>query len=208
MFYTAEIFGKYCFTTECAVDCSDLRVVIRCSNCSPLVREGSTLGQRGPNVPCYLGYPQIFVTAVQLSTYLAIDDKHKQHTYHSGERHFSFLHATHAGLVLFHGPSLRQTMRPCSSTQNGNKTPQQGSYPCVTRQQGKSEGFDSCDRPSNLTQIGFRSSINQPTWPWNLMNDIKKTIRHLFDTTSSFVHHFKSIVEFKLESQSGNAQFG
>ena len=28
--------------------------------------------------------------------------------------------------------------------------------------QGKSEGFDSCDRPSNLTQIGFKSSIFQP----------------------------------------------
>ena len=25
--------------------------------------------------------------------------------------------------------------------------------------QGKSEGFDSCDRPGNLTQIGFKSSI-------------------------------------------------
>ena len=23
--------------------------------------------------------------------------------------------------------------------------------------QGKSEGFDTCDRPSNLTQIGFES---------------------------------------------------
>ena len=29
-------------------------------------------------------------------------------------------------------------------------------------QQGKSEGFDSCDWPSNLTQIGFKSSIFQP----------------------------------------------
>ena len=29
-------------------------------------------------------------------------------------------------------------------------------------QQGKSEGFDSCDRPSNLTQTGFKSSIFQP----------------------------------------------
>ena len=27
--------------------------------------------------------------------------------------------------------------------------------------QGKSKGFDSCDRPSNLTQIGFKSSIFQ-----------------------------------------------
>ena len=25
--------------------------------------------------------------------------------------------------------------------------------------QGKSEGFESCDRPSNLTEIGFKSSI-------------------------------------------------
>ena len=30
------------------------------------------------------------------------------------------------------------------------------------------------------------------------MNDLKKTIRHLFYTTSNFVHHFKSIGEFKL----------
>ena len=29
-------------------------------------------------------------------------------------------------------------------------------------QQGKSEGFDSCDRPSNVAQIGFKSSIFQP----------------------------------------------
>ena len=33
------------------------------------------------------------------------------------------------------------------------------------QEQGKSEGFDSCDRPSNLTQIGFKSSIFQP---WDL----------------------------------------
>ena len=36
-------------------------------------------------------------------------------------------------------------------------------------------------------------------WPW-------KTIGHLFYTMSSFVHHFKSIGEFKLKLQSGNAQ--
>ena len=36
----------------------------------------------------------------------------------------------------------------------------------------------------------------------------RKTIGHLFYTTSSFVHHFKSIAEFKLDLQSGNAQFG
>ena len=37
-------------------------------------------------------------------------------------------------------------------------------------------------------------------WPW-------KTIGHLFYTTSSFVHHSKSIGEFKVELQSGNPQF-
>ena len=35
-----------------------------------------------------------------------------------------------------------------------------------------------------------------------------KTIGHFFYTTSSFVHHFKSIGEFKLDLQSRNAQFG
>ena len=38
-------------------------------------------------------------------------------------------------------------------------------------------------------------------WPWN-------TIGHLFYGTSSFVHHFITIGKFKLELQSGNAQFG
>ena len=38
-------------------------------------------------------------------------------------------------------------------------------------------------------------------WPW-------KTIGHLFHAASSFVHHFIVIGEFKLELQSGNAQFG
>ena len=38
-------------------------------------------------------------------------------------------------------------------------------------------------------------------WPW-------KTIGHLFYATSSFVHHFVAIGEFKLELQSGNAQSG
>ena len=35
----------------------------------------------------------------------------------------------------------------------------------------------------------------------------RKTIRHFFYTMSSFVHHFKSIGEFKLDLQSRNTQF-
>ena len=38
-------------------------------------------------------------------------------------------------------------------------------------------------------------------WPW-------KTIGHLFYDTSSFLPHLVAIGEFKLELQSGNAQFG
>ena len=38
-------------------------------------------------------------------------------------------------------------------------------------------------------------------WPW-------KTIGHLFYATSSFVHHFIAICEFKMELQSRKAKFG
>ena len=38
-------------------------------------------------------------------------------------------------------------------------------------------------------------------WPW-------KTIGHIFYATSSFVHHFVAIGEFKLELQSQNTQSG
>ena len=41
----------------------------------------------------------------------------------------------------------------------------------ILKNMGQSKGFDGCDLSSNLTQIGFKSSINQPVWPWNLMND-------------------------------------
>ena len=46
-----------------------------------------------------------------------------------------------------------------------------------------------------------RVTLKSDGWPW-------KTIGHLFYATSSFVHHFTAIGGFKLELQSGNAQFG
>ena len=46
-----------------------------------------------------------------------------------------------------------------------------------------------------------RVTLTFEGWHW-------KTIGHLFHATSSFVHHFKAIGQFKLELQSGNAQFG
>ena len=75
-------------------------------------------------------------------------------------------------------------------------------YPCVTFccvepihriKQGKSVGFDSCDRPSNLTQIGFKSSIFRLVWLWNLMDDIENSRAPLLN---------------RLELQPQNAQFG
>ena len=45
-----------------------------------------------------------------------------------------------------------------------------------------------------------RVTLKFDGWPW-------KTIGHLFYVTSSFVHHFTTISQFKLELQSGNAQF-
>ena len=61
---------------------------------------------------------------------------------------------------------------------------------------------------SGNSQFGSKSEIflslvtlKFDGWPW-------KTIGHLFYTTSSFVHHFKSIGELKLKLQSRNVQFG
>ena len=64
--------------------------------------------------------------------------------------------------------------------------------------------FGTARKRSIRVKIGYilsRVTLKFDGWPW-------KTIGHLFYTTSSFVHHFKSIGEVKLESQSGNAQFG
>ena len=52
-----------------------------------------------------------------------------------------------------------------------------------------------------IGDILSRVTLKFDGWPW-------KTIGHLFLTTLSFVHHSKAMGEFKLELQSGNAQFG
>ena len=57
---------------------------------------------------------------------------------------------------------------------------------------------------SNWIQIvnfSARVTVKFDGWPC-------KTIGHLFYATSSFVHHFVAIGEFKLQLQSGNAQSG
>ena len=64
-------------------------------------------------------------------------------------------------------------------------------------------GVTARKRPIWVNSTIFFSRVNLQfnIWPW-------KTIGHLFYSTSSFVHQFVAIGEFKLELQSGNAQFG
>ena len=78
----------------------------------------------------------------------------------------------------------------------------------IMEEQGKSEGFESCDRPIvrkrpiwvKIGDVLSRVTLKFDGWPW-------KTIGNLFFAVSSFVQHFIAIGEFKLELQSGNAQF-
>ena len=76
-------------------------------------------------------------------------------------------------------------------------------------EQGKSEGFESCDRPIvrkrpiwvKIGDVFSCVTLKFDGWPW-------KTIGHLSFAVSSFVQHFIAIGEFKLELLSGNAHFG
>ena len=84
-----------------------------------------------------------------------------------------------------------------------------GSWISFGDKQGKSEGFESCDRPIvrkrpiwvKIGDVLSRVTLKFDGWPL-------KTIGHLSFAVSSFVQHFIAIGEFKLELQSGNAQFG
>ena len=131
-------------------------------------------------------------------------------------------------------------------------------------EQGKSEGFESCDRPIvrkrpiwvKIGDVLSRVTLKFDGWPWKTIGHLSvlccfklcatflghrwiqtgvtvrkrpiwvkfddffsretlqfdvwpwKTTGHLFYATSSFVHHFVAIGDFKLELQSGNAQSG
>ena len=76
-------------------------------------------------------------------------------------------------------------------------------------EQGKSEGFESCDRPIvrkhpiwvKIGDVLSRVTLKFDGWRW-------KTIGHLSFAVTNFVQHFIAIREFKLELLSGNAQFG
>ena len=77
-------------------------------------------------------------------------------------------------------------------------------------QKSISEGCNSCFRPSNLTQIGFKSLIFCTRMTLKFDEWRQKTIGNLnlSYVAQSFVHQSEAIGEFKLELQSLNAQFG
>ena len=58
---------------------------------------------------------------------------------------------------------------------------------------------------SRNAQFGSKSTIFLAVWPWNFEVWPWKTIGHLSKATSSSVHHFIIICEFKLELRSGKS---
>ena len=74
-------------------------------------------------------------------------------------------------------------------------------YGKILKKQGKSEGFESCDRPIvrkrtiwvKIGDVLSRVTLKFDGWP-------RKTIGHLSFAVSSFVQHFIAIGGFKLDS--------
>ena len=72
----------------------------------------------------------------------------------------------------------------------------------LEKQQGTSSMLvENAQFGSKSTIFFSRVTLKFNVWPW-------KTLGHLFYVASSFVQHSITIGEFKLELQSGNAQFG
>ena len=69
------------------------------------------------------------------------------------------------------------------------------------------EGFDSCDRPSNLSHIEFKSSIFRRVWPSNLMDEHAKQKGTCSMLCQALCIILKPFV-ISVRKQSGNAQFG
>ena len=64
----------------------------------------------------------------------------------------------------------------------------------IVIKQGKSEGFDSCDRPSNLIQIGFKSSIFCPCdfeiWWMTTKNNKARLLYNIKPCVSFHIHQW------------------
>ena len=73
------------------------------------------------------------------------------------------------------------------------------------KEQGKSEGFDSCDWPYNLTQIGFKSSIFSPCdlehW-WMTSKNNRATLLYYIKLCVSFQSHLWTQTEVTIRKRS------
>ena len=78
--------------------------------------------------------------------------------------------------------------------------------PCASFQ--KHRWIQKLESQSKIAQFGSKSVIFLSRVTLKFDETLIKKIGHLCYTISSFVHHFTAIGEFKLELQSGDAQFG
>ena len=72
---------------------------------------------------------------------------------------------------------------------------------CFESGEEQIKGYGKVTQSTEIFSTKYGNNISEVGSPG-------KTIGHLFYATSSFVHHFVAIGEFKLELQSGNAQSG
>ena len=88
--------------------------------------------------------------------------------------------STFQNLVLYCDPDISlknistQLISRTDCPYDGWKWLQISSICICINQQGKSEGFDSCNWPNNLTQTELKLSIFQPVWHGNLMDELEK----------------------------------
>ena len=92
------------------------------------------------------------------------------------------------------------TLKFDKSTLKNNRTPHLCCYkPCASFHSHQSIQTGVTDRKRQIrVKIGHLLSVRH----WNFVDDLEKTIEHLYHATSSFMHHIIAISEIKL--QSGN----
>ena len=88
-----------------------------------------------------------------------------------------------------------------------NTTSGRSAFGTCLQKQGKSEGFDSCDQPSNLFKMDSNRRLfslrDLEIWQMTWKNNRAPLLYYI-----KLCESFQTIGEFKLELQSRNAQFG
>ena len=93
---------------------------------------------------------------------------------------------------------IRSYLQPCTNAMWGDES--EAVAPIIWLYQIVDAQKEEVVFPELLITLRSYVTLKFDGWPW-------KMIGHHFYTTSSFVHHFRAINEFKLELQSRNPQF-